>query len=262
MARRLFFAAAAGEAGAVVRGSEARHLARVLRARAGQIYELSLDGRRRTGRVSAVSATAVEFELFAETEAPEGLEAPNAPQSPEAGATAWGREPEARLAAAVIRFERFEWMVEKAVELGATSIQPLIAARTQAHLARAAAGRVERWRRLARCAAQQARRTREAEIFPPLRFSALPAAGAEEAAFFLSEQTGEAPLAAALASARVGKPGAGFALVAGPEGGWTEAERGAAAALGYAPVSLGRHILRAETAVIAALTLCRWGATA
>jgi 16S rRNA (uracil1498-N3)-methyltransferase len=78
------------------------------------------------------------------------------------------------LIAAIVKFDRFEWMIEKATELGVERILPMEAARTEKGLFEAARKRAERWRRIARESSQQARRVSVPEILPAARFEALP----------------------------------------------------------------------------------------
>src|SRR6266496_2355230 len=134
---------------AILTGSNAEHLSRVLRARVGQEFEIATGDAVRLGRIAAISDKEVEFKL-GETLA-----------QVEQGSVS--------LLVAVFKFDRMEWAIEKATELGVTSIQPVIARRTETHLATAAAKRVERWRRIAREAAQQSRRTAAPEIADPVK---------------------------------------------------------------------------------------------
>jgi 16S rRNA (uracil1498-N3)-methyltransferase len=155
------------------------------------------------------------------------------------------------LLASLFKFDRFEWMVEKATELGVDRIVSVEAARTEKGLFEASSKRAERWRRIAREASQQSRRTRMPEIAAGIGFERAIAELAEHR-FFLEE--GEAqPLLRALPPTRAAN--ASVALLLGPEGGWIEDEREAARNAGWVAVSLGRQILRAETAAAAALAI-------
>ena len=217
-------------------GDDARHLARVLRAEAGQRYELSDNHCAYLAEISAVDPRRVTFRILE----PLPAEAP---------------APSITLFAALIKFDRFEWLVEKATELGVTRIIPVNAARAEKGLASAAAKRVERWRKIARESSQQARRVQTPEIAPPAEFSAA-LTDSSGYRYFLEEQPGTPPLRRALPpeSARSSKDA--IAIFTGPEGGWTDGERVLANDAGWTPVSLGHHILRAETAAIAALAIC------
>ena len=215
---------------AFLTGDNAEHLARVLRARVGQEFEISTGDSVRLGRVSSVSDNQVEFDL--------GEEIAPADQGT------------VSLLLAVFKFDRMEWAIEKATELGVASIMPAICRRTDAHLAGAAYKRVERWRRIAREAAQQSRRAAAPAVADPVKLKdamAIPA----EARIVLSEYEQKLSVKDALTGAMTG----GAALAIGPEGGWTEEELRGFTEGGWTPASLGRTILRAETAAIAALAI-------
>lgn len=210
-------------------GPNAHHLARVLRAKAGQEFDIVCDGSVRLGRITAVADDEVAFDLGAEVPQP-------APRP-------------ITLLLAVFKFDRMEWAIEKATELGVSAIQPVLARRTDAHLANAAAKRAERWRRIAHEASQQSRRLSPPEIAEPAKLKdALTPAGTR---ILLAESTAETTLAQAIEAAGAGP----LVLAVGPEGGWTEDELAAFRAAGWTFASLGSTILRAETAAIAALAI-------
>ncbi len=214
---------------AALTGANAEHLARVLRARIGQEFDIAVEGRVRRGRVSAIEARRVEFELGEEVKA-EAL-------------------PELIVLLAVFKFDRMEWAIEKLTELGVARIVPVIARRTETHLASAAGKRAERWRRIAKEAAQQSRRAAVPEIEEPMPFAH--AVAVEAATRILLAESGErSTLREALAG--VSAP---VALAVGPEGGWTADELRAFTAAGWRAASLGTTILRAETAAIAAAAI-------
>jgi 16S rRNA (uracil1498-N3)-methyltransferase len=226
---------------AYLAGKNAAHLARVLRARAGQEFEISIGDRVRLGRVTRVSDQEVEFELGEDLDT-----------ARDATSTA--------LLLAIFKFDRMEWAIEKATELGAGDIVPVIARRTDPHLARAAAKRVERWRRIAHEAAQQSRRVTPPEIVDPMKLKEVldyPAA----LKILLAESGASLKLKELLARPATSNqlpdtsPLSATALAVGPEGGWTGDELSAFASAGWQAASLGRNILRAETAAIAALAI-------
>ena len=120
---------------------------------------------------------------------------------------------------AIFKFDRMEWAIEKCTELNVSTIVPVIARRTEKHLAQAADKRVERWRRIAREAAQQARRVALPEIADPAKLAdALKLEAATR--IVLSEEEHEIALNDALSSTSA----TSLALAIGPEGGWTEDE--------------------------------------
>jgi 16S rRNA (uracil1498-N3)-methyltransferase len=237
MTRRRWIADEFNEERAWLLGANAAHLGRVLRARVGQEFELVCGERLRLGTVVSVAAERVEFALG---------EAPSAPAA--------GSEREIVLLAAIYKFDRLEWAIEKCTELGVTRIVPVIARRTDAHLAAAAAKRVERWRRIAHEAAQQSRRLAPPRIDDPVKLQAAlesPPDCAEPlpaTRLLLNENERSESLRDALLEAS-----GAVAFAVGPEGGWTAEEVVEFTVAGWRSVMLGSTILRAETAAIAAL---------
>ena len=152
---------------------------------------------------------------------------------------------------AVFKFDRMEWAIEKVTELGVVRIIPVIARRTDAHLASASMKRVERWRRIVVQAAEQSRRTRPPELSDPMKFrdaAELPAA----LRVVLSEAEQETFLKDVVAA---NQNASEVLLAIGPEGGWTQDELELLQKGGWISVSLGPTILRAETAAIAAVAI-------
>jgi len=229
MTRRRWIADEISGSRATLVGEQAQHLARVLRARIGQEFDIAAEGRVRRGRIISVTPDKVEFEL-----------------SEELPAVVF---PEITLLLAVFKFDRMEWAIEKATELGVARVVPLIAERTDSHLASAAAKRVERWRRIAREAAQQSRRSAPPEIAAPARLQEALAPPVDRRVV-LSEGEEQVSLKQAIS----GMKGT-LALAVGPEGGWTGEEERAFREHGWAAASLGPTILRAETAAIAAMSI-------
>jgi len=220
---------------AALEGESAEHLRRVLRAELGQKFEISDNRSLYLAEIEAFRKGAVRFRV---------LEAIPA------------EEPAVRLTllASLIKFDRFEWMIEKATELGVETIIPVMAGRSEKGLERAAAKRADRWRRIAVESSQQARRASLPEIRPCVAFQE--ALGAEgHWRLLLDEERGTPPLLSALGGGERRSSSEVVCLLAGPEGGWTGEERQAAIAAGWAPVSLGPLVLRAETAAEAALAV-------
>ncbi len=219
---------------AFLTGKNAEHLARVLRARVGQQFDIATEDSVRVGRIASISNQAVEFEL--------------------GDTVAQAEQGSVSLVLAVFKFDRMEWAIEKATELGVASIQPVIARRTESHLASAAAKRIERWRRIAREAAQQSRRASIPEIDNPMKLKDALATNAE-LKIVLAESERNRMLRDAVASLAISDKRLATTLAVGPEGGWTDEELCEFAAAGWTSVSLGPTILRAETAVLAALAV-------
>ena len=230
--RRRFFVPKFDGQHAVMEGEAAHHLGRVLRAQPGQLYELSDGQTVWLGCVENVTRDQVQFRL--------------AEQLP-----GYIPQLETTLLLSIMKFDAFEWALEKATELGVTRIVPLAAARSEKALLAAAPKRAERWRKILLESSQQSRR---------VQLPVLDALARTEAAFsvfhnglrmLLSESPEAKPLRDCLASVPVNAA----VLAVGPEGGWTDDEFAAARRCGFREASLGRHILRTETAVIASLAV-------
>jgi len=238
---------------AALTGAHAAHLSRTLRARIGQQFEVACGDRVRRATVSSVQDERVEFALGEEVAARAAVPL--------------------TLLLAVFKFDRMEWAIEKCTELNVTTIVPVIARRTEKHLALAADKRVERWRRIAREAAEQSRRIAPPEIGDPVKLSD---------ALALNTTMGEVDLTGASNLSVVNVPGdlrivlaeseheaslvdllrapfevTSLALAVGPEGGWTGEELQSFATSRWIAASLGDTILRAETAAIAAVAIAR-----
>jgi 16S rRNA (uracil1498-N3)-methyltransferase len=228
MTRRRFIADEVSGDRAALIGEHADHLVRVLRARVGQDFDIATGGVVRSGQISSVSDGRVEFELGEEISGPS--------------------QAEITLVLAIFKFDRIEWAIEKCTELGVARIVPVIARRTDAHLAAASAKRVERWQRIARQAAEQSRRDVPPEIAAPIKLAvALDLAGALRIVLAESE---EQTLLRDVVKPQTAEDG--IVLAVGPEGGWTEGELQSFRQSGWTSASLGNTILRAETAAIAA----------
>ena len=215
---------------AELRGDEARHLTRVLRVEAGQRFEVSDGERPFLAEVEQAKGERVVFRVL------EPLEIVPVPVR-------------ITLCPALIKFDRFEWIVEKATELGVERILPVETTRSERGLLEASRKRSERWIRIARESSQQSRRVRAPEILPAVRLAGALAVEAEHR-FFLEENS-----APALLHEIPEERQETAAILLGPEGGWTDPEREAAREAGWSAVSLGPQVLRAETAACAALAV-------
>ncbi|HZR31970.1 MAG TPA: RsmE family RNA methyltransferase [Terriglobales bacterium] len=231
MTRRRWIADEVSGDRAALTGAHAVHLVRVLRAQVGQEFDIGSGAEVRSGRITSITDKRVEFVLG---EVVPALSLP-----------------EVTLLLAIFKFDRMEWAIEKCTELGVARIVPVIAQRTDRHLSVAAAKRLERWRRIAREAAEQSRRLAPPEIAPPMKLkNALSAAG--DLRIVLAETEQVTMLKEALRQ----KPQASVTVLAvGPEGGWTQDELHLFASAGWILASLGSTILRAETAAIASMAI-------
>jgi len=231
--RRRFFVDRVRNGQATLDGDDARHLTRVLRVEAGQRYEISDNRDVYLAEIEEAHKERVVFRTLEKLEAPaDGVRL--------------------ILCAALVKFDRFEWMIEKATELGVAEIAPFEAARSERGLERAAHKRVERWRRIALEASQQSRRPHLPEVREPAAFEAVVGESATYR-YVLDEEAGGTAIVSATPKERRAEDS--VALLIGPEGGWTEPERAAFAAAGWTRVSLGPLILRSETAALAGLAV-------
>ena len=255
MTRRRWIADTWTATTASLTGDQAAHLSRVLRAEPGQIYDVVSNGFLHRAEILTVSDNEVLFTLHEELESDAALPL--------------------HLLLAVFKFDHMEWAIEKATELGIAKITPILARRTEKHLAQSALKRTERWRRIVLEASKQSRRTDIPEIADPL---ALKQALAEEKSptrILLSETEQSTSLTTALEissnNVRVPHPSqlhrdgwdeqssltrsTTHALAIGPEGGWTPEEMSLFTQHNWRHVTLGPRILRAETAAIAATAI-------
>jgi 16S rRNA (uracil1498-N3)-methyltransferase len=237
MTRRRWIAEHWDEATATIVGAQAEHMVRVLRAQPGAEADVVAGGHVFHAEVAAVSAAEVRFNLIAEVQADPALPV--------------------TLVMAVYKFDRMEWALEKATELGVAAIAPVIARRTEKHLGLAAEKRAERWRRIVHEAAQQSRRSDVPLIHEPAQLAARVRAASDSVRIVLAEQerttTLRSAVEEAVATADENMPTLEIAV--GPEGGWAPEEEALFDANGWRAVSLGPRILRAETAAIAALSV-------
>lgn len=239
--RRRFFVEKFEEGAAVVRGETAEHLGRVLRAEPGQLYELSDGVSVWLARIESVELpkrgeSRIDFMLLEQIAA---------------------REPRValHLLISIVKFERFEWCLEKATELGAGEIVPLTAARSDKPLIDAANKRRVRWQKILVESAQQARRLRAPKLGNIVRAENAFRSTTAECKILLSERADAPPMREIV---RPGMQIQSAVLGIGPEGGWSDEEIAAARASGFQEASLGENILRTETAVIAAMSVMRF----
>jgi 16S rRNA (uracil1498-N3)-methyltransferase len=231
MRRRFFVDRIEGER-ASLHGQDAHHLARVLRAEPGQRYEITDGEALCLAEIESADPRQVTFRVIEPLDAGASL-------------------PPIVIVAALIKFDRFEWMIEKVTELGVRAVFPVETARSEEGLFKAAVKRVERWRKIARESSQQSRRVRVPEIHDAVRL-----AESVRTPFSiklrLEENPGAPPL---IQCARSWDRTSELAVAIGPEGGWTDGERTAMESHGWLPSSLGTTVLRAETAAIAAAAI-------
>ena len=219
-------------------GDQALHLARVLRAEPGQIFDVVAAGFLHRAEITSVSPEQVDFVLYEELESDSALPL--------------------HLYLAVFKFDHLEWAIEKATELGVATITPILARRTEKHLAQASAKRVERWRRIAHEASQQSRRTSVPVVADPIPLKQALAAEQTPRRILLSETEQTVTLSSVLASSATAsnsETDLTHTLAIGPEGGWASEEMSLFTQHAWTHVTLGPRILRAETAAIAAIAI-------
>ncbi len=231
MTRRRWIADEVSGNRAALTADHANHLVRALRARVGQEFDIVANGIVRRGAIASINDGRVEFNL--------GEEIPADSAS-------------VRLVVliGIFKFDRMEWAIEKCTELGVARIIPLIARRTDAHLASASAKRVERWRRIALQASEQSRRATPPEVSDAMKLREAVAAPAQ-LKIVLSEVEEEFHLR----EVRLPAGSEEVHLAIGPEGGWSQEELHLFQKGGWLSASLGPTILRAETAAIAATAI-------
>ncbi len=210
-------------------GDEAKHLRQVLRAEVGQKYELSDGERVYLAVIESFRKGEATFRVMEEI-----------PQSP--------LLLEITLLAALVKFDRFEWIIEKATELGVSRIVPVVAARSDFGLEKAVPKKLERWERIALESAKQCHRVGPPTIRGAVGFGEALAEGTGIRLMLDENET--KPMLAALDEERARNQGDTVALLVGPEGGWTDAERSQAREAGFVAASLGPLVLRAETAAV------------
>ena len=222
---------------AALTGEQALHLARVLRAEPGQIFDVVAAGFLHRAEITAVTNDRVDFLLHEELESDSALPL--------------------HLYLAVFKFDHLEWAIEKATELGVAEITPVLARRTEKHLAQAAVKRVERWRRIAHEASQQSRRTSVPTIADPTPLKLALERATAPTRILLSETEQILSLSESLGATHLDsemwEPPTSLAI--GPEGGWTPEEMNLFTHQNWTHVTLGPRILRAETAAIAAIAI-------
>jgi 16S rRNA (uracil1498-N3)-methyltransferase len=233
MTRRRWIADEFSDSQAALMGEHADHLVRVLRVRVGQEFDVAVGDQVRRGRVVAVEPGRVGFEL---------------------GEVVAATQPvNITLLLSIFKFDRMEWAIEKCTELGVAKIVPVIAQRTDSHLAAAAVKRADRWRKIVLQASEQSRRVAPPEVAAPFKLKeAVEHSGSVTGSFriLLAETEQDVQLRDVLSA-----DAAEIVLAIGPEGGWTDDELKLFHDAGWTSASLGQTILRAETAAIAATAI-------
>jgi 16S rRNA (uracil1498-N3)-methyltransferase len=205
---------------------ETRHLRDVLRLNSGDVVRVfDGGGREFECRIDTVSKNSTQLSIDSEIE----------PSSPESSL-------DLTLAAAMLKGEKFDLIVQKAVELGVRRLFPLRTVRTDVR-SKDSAARVARWRKIVLEASKQSGRAFLMTIEEPVdyeMFLSIPEGGPT---ILFSEREGDK-----LPAKSTDKK---LTAVVGPEGGWDDVELAAAKSAGFDIVTLGGRVMRAETAAIA-----------
>ena len=240
-----FFAPALdpGDESVALPRDEAEHLTRVLRLGVGDMVAI-FDGRGREflAKVASTERRDVRVQLVSRID----------PAAEAAVAIT--------LAQAVLKSDKMDDIVRDAVMLGVAAVQPIVTSRAETTVATLMkSARVDRWRRVALAAVKQSRRAILPEIRMPLTLESYVAEPPPALRLMLVEPSAEG--GETLAAVQKERAPHDAALLVGPEGGWTKAERDLAAAAGVRLVTLGHRTLRADAVPVAAICVLQflWG---
>lgn len=221
-----------------ITGVDARHISKVLRMQPGDALQIvSDDGVSAVAKIAAIDSEAVTVHCVEKL--------------------AESHEPQVRLilAQGLAKGEKMDFIIQKAVEMGAYSVVPVAMEHSVVRLDGAkAAKKVDRWQKIAEAAAKQSKRDIIPQVQPVQSLAQLLATDSCQTKLIAYECEDKKSLKAALTEAKAVGSLTDLLLIIGPEGGISEAELEAARAAGAVPVSLGRRILRAETAGLVAIS--------
>lgn len=221
-----------------IKGRDAAHIALSLRLRAGAFIEVVLGGRLYRAQLAQVAPHEVSAFL---------------------SQTMGGQEGDSplpiHLYQALPKGDKFDFVVQKATELGVASIRPVLSERVVIKVKNERiAKRRQRWQRIAEEAAKQSRRFDIPQVLEPVPLFSLPVMSPQDLSLVAWEE-GDAALSSFLRG--LAGPGAIHILV-GPEGGFSQKEIGFLRGQNWRIVSLGERILRTETASIALLAIIQY----
>ena len=221
-----------------IEGVDARHISKVLRMQPGaQLQIVSDDGVSAVAEITAIDSERVTVRCLEKL--------------------AESHEPRVKLVLAqgLAKGEKMDFIIQKAVEMGAYSVIPVAMEHSVVRLDGAkAAKKVERWQKIAESAAKQSKRDIIPEVQAVQSMTEMLAKCACQTKIIAYECEDRLSLKAALKAAEEAGGISELLLIIGPEGGISEAELEQARQAGAVPVSLGRRILRAETAGLVAIS--------
>jgi len=219
----------------VLKGSEHHHLSRVVRLRVGEDVHLFDDkGVKYFARIEEISTDATRLVILgAEERAVASIRI--------------------ILGQAVLKAKAMDFLIRKTTELGVFAIAPVVASRSVVRIENGDKKKTERWANIALAASKQSKSGWVPRIWPAQELPAFVAAQTSPVKIVLSEHEGR-PLRQRVLESMVPRPEEAVLLV-GPEGGWTADEERMIRAHGFEAVSLGRTILRAETASLCAAAI-------
>ena len=221
-----------------IEGVDARHISKVLRMQPGaQLQIVSDDGVSAVAEITAIDSERVTVRCLEKL--------------------AESHEPRVKLVLAqgLAKGEKMDFIIQKAVEMGAYSVIPVAMEHSVVRLDGAkAAKKVERWQKIAESAAKQSKRDIIPEVQPVQSMAKMLAKCACQTTIIAYECEDRLSLKAALKAAEEAGGISELLLIIGPEGGISEGELEQARQAGAVPVSLGRRILRAETAGLVAIS--------
>lgn len=235
MQRHRFFAPPGNifESTIVLDHDESHHLSRVLRLLPGAtVYSFDGKGAEYECQVKRVNKDRAELSIIArlsnEVESPLQL----------------------TLGQAMVKGDKFDWVVQKATELGVTRLVPLLTEHSEFKKAEGRELRLQRWRRIALEATKQSGRRHLLEISEVQSIEQFCTPQTADLRLIFSERKGSRLAEMQRASA--------VTVAIGPEGGWSERELLQAETSGFVPIHLGNRILRTETAAVAAVVLAQY----
>jgi 16S rRNA (uracil1498-N3)-methyltransferase len=219
----------------ILEGREHHHLGRVARCRPGDVVWLfDESGMTYRARVEEIGPEKTNLSILERVRAEV-------------------RGTEIKLGQSLIKAKGMDLLVREATELGIAALFPVVAARSVVKVGERADKKVERWCAIAREASKQSKSCLVPRVFPPRPLSEFLTDIDAAVKIVLSENHGR-PLREVVLAAE-GELPADVVLLVGPEGGWTPAEEKKIRGCGYEAVSLGRSILRAETAALSAVAI-------